>query len=490
MYTRHTYEDWQIINDKRHLLTQIIGNYKASDDFARALEAQRYFNSDNTAIQQKYTVQLHVSEREQVLDSIDPITGENVVIKKPVSEKVKVQGTRIASSFLFRFITQENQHLLGNGVTIKEDGIKQKLGNGFDTVLAAMGEHALTDGVCWGFWNVDHLEEIRAVSDGLSGAVALVSEMDSKPRVLIQFWQLASDKAMYVRVFEPDGITVYKTGKDNELVIEQPKRAYKNLYLRDAAGEMLVAEDNYPFLPVVALYANPERRSELTEAIKSKIDCFDRVASDFGDNLEMANDIYWALNNFGGNEVQALQTLQKIHDLRAVINHSDGTGNGSTAEPHTFEVPYEARKTAMDILRKELYRDAMALDLESLSGSTLSTEAIETAAKELNLKCDRFEWQVFAFVQNILLLQNIVTEGISFKRQSITNATQVIENIYRAAEDLDQETRLKLNPMIADEDIPAIMQATAAERATGLATMEQLQAEIDRANEVLNDGQG
>ena len=102
---------------------------------------------------------------------------------------------------------------------------------------------------------------------------------------------------------------------------------------------------------MVPLYANPEHRSELTDAIKSKIDCFDRVASDFGDNLQMANDIFWVLNNFGGSTKEVLKTLQQIKELRAVVNISDGMGGGSTAEPHTFEVPYAARQVALDILR-------------------------------------------------------------------------------------------------------------------------------------------
>ena len=482
MFTKYTYEDWQEApEDKRRLITEIISAYKSSTDFTDALRAQRYFIGDNDGIKHKYVVQLDVSEEQ------DANTGA----LKTVSRKVQVAGTRLTSSFLFRFITQQNQHLLGNGVTLEDSNVKKKLGRGFDTALASIGERALVDGVCWGFWNNDHIEPIRAAVDGLSGAVALVSELDSQPRVVVQFWQLTSTKPQRVRVFEPDGVTLYKTNKSGELTEEQPKRAYKTTVLRDAGGEMTIGVGNHPFLPVVPLYANPEHRSELTGALLSKIDAFDRIASDFGDNLEMANDIYWALNNFGGSEKQVLETLAKIKELRTVVNISDGMGGGSTAEPHTFEVPYEARKIALEILRREMYRDAMALDLETLSGSSLSTEAIETAAKELNLKCDRYEWMAFDFVQKILLLNGVETESIAFKRQNITNVTQTIENIYRAAEDLDQETRLKLNPMIPDDDIPAIMEATAAERTTGLPSVEMLQEEIDRARQSRQaDGQG
>ena len=481
MFTQYTYEDWLAEpKDKRDLIGRIVNAYKCSEDFKRSLTARNYFEGNNEAIRDKYILQMAVKH------VTDPETGAVSTVK----DKIRVQGARISSSFLFRFITQENQHLLGNGVTLEDEKIKALLGPGFDTLLSGIGEKALVNGVCWGFYNNDHVEMIQAAADQLSGGVALVSERDSQPRVFVQFWQLDANRPLYVRVFEETGVSLYKTDEKNELQLFEGPTPYKRSVLRDAGGETLLDTANYPFLPVVPLFANPEHRSELTTALKSKIDCFDRIASDFSDNLEMANDVFWVLNNFGGNEKQVLETLAQIKELRAVVNISDGMGGGSTAEPHAFEVPYAARQVALDILRREMYRDAMALDIETLSGSSLSIEAIETATKELNLKCDRYEWQVFEFVQKLLRLAGVETESISFQRQNITNTTQTIQNIYLAAEDLDQETRLKLNPMIPNDDIPAIMQATAAERTTGMVSVEQLQNEINRMTQEENDGAG
>lgn len=490
MYTSYTYEDWsKAPEDKREILKTIIASYRASEDFKRALLAQQYFISDNAEIKNKYIVQFDSHEVTEVKK--DPLTGEEIPVTGMISNKVKVAGTRITSSFLFRFVTQQNQHLLGNGVTLTDEALKKKLGRAFDTALASMGEKALLDGVCWGFWNNDHLEIIRAASDNQSGAVALLGEADGQPKVFIQFWRLAKDKPMHVRVFEPDGFTMYAENENKDLYISREKAPYKNVVLRDAGGESVIGGANYNgVLPVVPLYANPEKRSELTDSIKSKIDCFDRVSSDFGDNLQMANDIFWVLNNFGGSAKEVLKTLQQIKELRAVVNISDGMGGGSTAEPHTFEVPYNARQVALDILRVELYNDYMALDNKSLTGSSLANSAIKAAVMDLNLKCDRYEWQVFDFVQNVLSLIGVQTEDISFKRRSYENESEIIENIYRAAEDLDRETRLKLNPMIPNDSIPQILANKDAEQTTGMASVEQLQAEIDRMRQEEGNGAG
>lgn len=488
MFTQYTYDDWLAApEDKRELIGQVVNAYKASPEFKHALTAQHYFDTENEKIKEKYVVQLGAYEHKAAVldDDGNPLhdgNGKPIYETKTVKSETKVAGTRLSSGFFFRLVVQQNQYLLANGVTLKDAELKKKLGRAFDTALSSIGEKALVDGVCWGFWNKDHLEVIRAVKDYSSGAVALLSEVDSVPRVLIQFWRISSGKPLYVRTFEPEGVTLYKSGEDGKLIVEHPRMPYLVTTTRDAAGVVSSSGSNYRgSLPVVPLYANPERRSELTEAIKSKIDCFDRIASDFGDNLQMANDIYWVLNNFGGSSKEILATLAQIRELKAIANISDGTGGGSTAEPHTFEVPYAARQIALGILKDEIYFDFMGLDTNSITGGSLTNVAIRAASTDLNLKCDRYEWQAFDFVQGVLRIQGVETEDISFTRRSLENETETIENIYRAAEDLDRETRLRKNPMVSQDEIQKIMANKAVEEVTGLPTMDQLKAELEKA---------
>ena len=109
---------------------------------------------------------------------------------KKTNRTERIDGNRVFSSFFSRFVIQQNQFLLANGVTLKDEKIKKRLGIGFDKTLERLGEKALTHGVAWGFWNVDHLEVIEAIKDKLSGAVALVDERTSEPKLLVQFWQV------------------------------------------------------------------------------------------------------------------------------------------------------------------------------------------------------------------------------------------------------------------------------------------------------------
>ena len=469
LFCDYTYQDWENTEDKTKLIPAIIDRYKGSEDFTHGLDANAYFCGENTEIMSKVVMQPNVIK-------VHTEHGE----KKSLSNK-EVVGNRCSNNFLYRFVVQQNQFLLGNGVVLKNDEQKKKLGRAFDTRLQETGESALLHGVAWGYWNYDHLEFIDAVKDTYSGCVALLDEMTGEPKVVIQFWQIASNKPMGVRLFEMDGVTVYRFGKstdangtpvnENEASVQivEEKRPYKIKTLKDGNGVSIIGGSNYsikdnnedrPVLPVVPMFANKEHRSEFTQNIKSKVDVYDRILSDFGDNLDRANDVYWVLNNFGGTTDDVIEMIDQINKIKAVINQSNAVGGGASAEPRTIEVPYAARSAALDILRKALYQDYMALDMDELRGGSLTNVAIQTACANLNLKADRFEWQCFDFVQKILYLVGISdadAEKISFVRQCISNDTETINNIYTMRDDVSREWALKKNPYVNADEINDII---------------------------------
>lgn len=469
MFTACTYQDWlgTPMEARLKLLENIIKDYKSSSDFKAAHKAEEYFHAENTAVASKVMLRTKKINAKDKNGRVRAIAGtENVI------------GNRIRSNLFFRFVTQQNQYLLGNGVTLSDGDVKKRLGVGFDKAVEQAGEDALLHGVCWGYWNLDHVEILPAYVDDLSGFVALLDERTSAPGVGVQFWQMDGKRPMYVRLFEPDGLTEYRQGKDG-LVEIAAKRSYKQTWVKDAAGSQLVGAENYDRLPIVPFYASESKRSELTPAIKSKIDLYDNVLSDFGDNLDRANDVYWVLNNFGGTSDDIINMLEEINRIKAVANLSDGTGSSSTAEPRTIEVPYAARQTALQLLEKALYQDFMALNMDALTGGSLTNVAIETAMTNLNLKADRYEWQAFRFVQGILALAGVQTEEIRFERQSIANKSEIVQDIYTMRADIDLRTALKLNPYIMQDEIDGIVDALAAEQLTGQPSMEDLQRIVD-----------
>ena len=80
----------------------------------------------------------------------------------------------------------------------------------------------------------------------------------------------------------------------------------------------------------------------------------------------------------------------------------------------------------------------------------------------------------------------VETEEISFQRQQIVNKSETVDDIYTMRSDIDQETALKLNPYISQDDIPGIMEALESERVSGLPSLDVLQTAIDGQQQAAN----
>lgn len=446
MFTTVTYQDYLAATDRGGLLLEAVKRFKASRGFVHALEANCYFRGENTHVARKTIL------RARKIESRDAQGRRRVR-----SATEDVVGNRIGSGFLFRFITQQNQFLLSEGVSLPEE-IKGRLGADFDHQLEKLGERALLHGCAWGYWNADHLEVIEMAKNSWSGFFPLLDEMTGDMRLGVQFWQIAPQRPMYLRIFDEEGVTLMRREGDG-LTVVQGKQAYRRVRRKDALGESVRVEPGYGRLPLIPLRANCDGLSEMTPAIRAKIDAYDSILSDFADNLDRANDVYWVLNNFGGTLEDVAELLEQINRVKAVTNLSDGTGSSATAEPHTIEVPYAARRAALDLLERALYQDYMALNMDALTGSSLTNVAIRVAAANLNLKADRYEWQVRLFISALLDMLGCPCEDIRFKRQAIANESETVADIAVMRQDIDRETALRLNPYISDEHIPALTAA-------------------------------
>ena len=452
MFTSVTWQDYLASENRGELLLTAVGHFKASGGFLNALDANSYFRGENTRVARKTILRARKTE-----------TRDAQGRRRIRAATEDVVGNRIGSSFLFRFVTQQNQFLLSEGVSLPRQ-VKAHLGADFDHQLERLGECALLHGCSWGYWNVDHLEILETAKNSLSGFFPLLDELTGEVMLGVQFWQIAPERPMYLRVFAQEGVTVYRREK-NVLVTAIPCQPYRRSVRQDALGETITEQPGYGRLPLIPLRANAEGRSEFTPAIRAKIDAYDSILSDFADNLDRANDVYWVLNNFGGTMDEVAELLEQISRVKAVASISDGSGSTATAEPRTIEVPYAARRAALDLLERALYQDYMALDMDALTGSSLTNVAIRVSAANLNLKADRYEWQVRQFVSALLALIGCPCTDITFKRQAIGNESETVADIAVMRGDIDRKTALRLNPYITDDAIPGLLSPAAGEEA-------------------------
>ena len=388
-----------------------ITEHKGTEPYIIALDAEQYYRGLNPRIT-KYEKIIYDMRGDAHVDKWTP-------------------NHKIASNFFNFAITQENQYLLGNGATFTKDDTKAKLGDDFDTRLQDLGKKALVGGVAFGFFNLDHIDTFSLLE-----FVPLYDEENGELRAGIRFWQVSPDKPMRATLYEEDGYTDYIRANDKSAMLHE-KRPYKlKVRTSEADGEEIYDGENYPAFPIVPLWGNDKKQSELVGR-QGTIDAFDLLNSNLVNNLDEANYIYWVLTNCGGmdemDDAKFIEQLKTTH-----VAHADGD-SGATAEAHTIEAPYQASESAIQTIQRRLYEDFMCLDVNSLSAANKTATEIKAAYQPLDSKCDMYEYCVIEFVQKILELAGI-DDKVTFTRSKVVNKSDEINTLLAAQAYLDDET--------------------------------------------------
>lgn len=371
---------------------------------------------------------------------------------------------KLCSNFFNRFVTQQNQYLLGNGVTLAKESNKKKLGADFDLRLQQAGRSSLVQGVSFGFWNFDHMEVFK-----LTEFVPLWNEDTGALMAGIRFWQVAADKPLRATLYELDGYTEYiKRPKDAELAEFFAKRTYKRIVTQSVAdGTQIIDGGNYPSFPIVPLWGNPHHQSELVGQ-REGIDCYDLIKSGFANDLDDASLIYWTLENSGGmDDVDLKQFVERMKTVHAAPGD---------AQAHTLDVPYQSRTAYLERLEQDLYNDAQIVNVSALSAAQKTATEIRAAYTPMDLKVDQYEYCVREFLMGIFALAGIEDEP-EFTRNRIQNELEQTQMVLMAAQYLDDETLLNKLPWLTPEEVQQIMER-------------RDETEMKRFNSALNQQQG
>lgn len=407
-----TYQDLQQTTNREAFIMQAINEHKASEMYRIAYDAELYDRQLNVTIM-SYQKLLYTVSGKAVPDNYSA-------------------NHKMASNFFNRFVTQENQYLLGNGVMLKNKANKERLGKHFDVKLQKAGRNALVGAVTFVFWNLDHIEVFK-----LTEFAPLCDEETSELMAGIRYWQVDSDKPMRATLYEIDGYTDYIKRNDKHLEVQTPKRPYKQIVRQSAAdGVQIEPGGNYSGFPIIPLWGNQHHQSELV-GLRENIDAYDLIKSGFANDLDDCTQIYWLLKNAGGmSDTDIAQFLDRVRTTRAVAI-TDGD-DGATAEPHTIEIPYASRVAYLDRLEQDMYNDFQALNVTSLSAAAKTATEINAAYQPFDNKVDQYEYCVVEMLEKLFALVGI--EDIpTFTRNKIANRTEEMQMLMLAAPYLDDE---------------------------------------------------
>lgn len=433
-----TYQDFKKVGENDRSRAEFVKNaikdHQTSDLYRVAQIADEYYRRRNRTIT-TYQKLLYT------------VSG------KPVPDNYSA-NYKLSSGFFNRFVTQEVQFLLGNGVTWGQDSTKDRLGVKFEARLQELARDALIGGVSFGFMNYDHLEPFSARE-----FAPLYDEDNGALMAGVRFWQIDGTKPLRATLYEIDGYTDYLWDNKNTPDANVWQRIDKGVYMiprrsyivtvreTEASGKEIYDGQNYPVFPIVPLFGNPSKQSEIV-GIREQIDAYDLIKSGFCNTVDEASLVYWTIENQGGmDDVDLAQFVERIRTVHAVNTPAD-----AHAEAHSVDMPYASREALLDRLRRDLYDDYMALDTKELAAGAVTATQIKAAYEPLNSKADEFEFCVHDFLDGILAVLGIEDEA-TFTRSKIVNVQEEVSTVLAAATFLDETyVTEKIMTILGDAD--------------------------------------
>ncbi len=278
--------------------------------------------------------------------------------------------------------------------------------------------------------------------------IAIDDEGKSIKILKVEFW---TNDLIYYFVKQESGEWEFAS---EDIESENPKPHIKKL---TKFGETVanVEGQGWGRPPFAVLYNNDEKTNDL-EIIKPFIDIFDIVNSDFANNIDDFQDIYWILKNYNGEDLEDF--LSEVKELKVLR-----TGDDGEARAETIDIPVEARKEMLDNTEKLIYKFGMGVNPDDIEGN-ITNVRIKALYSNLDLKANDFEIEVQDFMNQFLYFLNRYLEikkkqqledddiYLVFNRSMIINEVEMLDANANQAGSISNRTRLENHPWVPNVD--------------------------------------
>lgn len=456
-----TYQDYEKAQDKTRWIQKAITQYRGSREYKKACEEAEYMAGRNTAIMNAMKI-------------IYDATG------RPMND-FTASNAKIRNRMIHRLVTDRCSYSLGNGVsftdhkkqTVKDgktttiDETKEQLGDGFDQAVYQWGYWALSNGAAFLYVHYGHdVEELQYSLFKKNEFLPLPDEKTGALRGGIRFWSIDWGKRPINAVlYTETGYTKYATPEGKNSLsslqeVEKEKPYTETVEKTDAYGEEVIGAENYSTLPIFPLYSGENRDSAL-DVLKPLIDNYDMILSGFANDLNDCAQIYWLISGGMGMKEKDKQQLRD----RLIVQHmAIIDGENSSITPYTQEIPFNARKEALQQLRNQMYENYGGFDIHTIAAGA-TNDHIEAGYWPMDEEADAFEYQLISAIRQILDMLGI-EDMPTFNRNRVSNQKEQTEMILSASTVLDKQTILEKLPWITVDEVQDIMTRSDGEEAS------------------------
>lgn len=222
-------------------------------------------------------------------------------------------------------------------------------------------------------------------------------------------------------------------------------------------GEKIVSSTSRSFgvPPFIKLQNNNSEKTDL-KSVKPLIDVYDLIFSGFANNIEDIQDAIWNLKEFEGTDLKEFMTnMRKYKAIK-----TSGTGG---VEPHTLEIPVDAKNKLLEIIEANIYRFGRGVNMsdENFDGDQ-SGVAIQYKYSRLDLKANAIIKNLKTLIRELFRAWMKFQDNgfkmkdkdlkITFSKAMLTNIKEQIENCQNSIGIISEETVLENHPFVKDTE--------------------------------------
>lgn len=262
-------------------------------------------------------------------------------------------------------------------------------------------------------------------------------------KVVLRFWQstIKNETITYYERYNEMGVQTFKFGVGVNGVEEvTPLIPYKvKVYKSQISTEYV--QDDIEVLPIKVCKNNEKMTPDMTASIKSKIDILDIIESDLYNNIEEFSDV-WLTVSADVDIDTANKIRESIRKTKTVV------ANESEVDIKTVQIPYEARQTAINLLKQELVEDSGIIDFKEIKGNATATE-INARLYRLTQKVSDFEWYLDEYLTGVVRIWQLYNNknfdiNITFQKLFIKNNLEAVNIANSVADRISKRSYLKL----------------------------------------------
>lgn len=258
------------------------------------------------------------------------------------------------------------------------------------------------------------------------GVVEVEGKFTSDKRDYYIYWYVERidqdrKRVKRIQVWDNEKTYFYTQVEDGKLIFDEnkPEEGKYNprphvIYKKD--NDDSTYYEGFGFIPFFRL-DNCRKQFSGLKPVKELIDDYDLMSCGLSNNLQDASEYLVVVKGFEGDNLEEL--IQNVKTKKHIGVNGDAGGD---VEYKTVNVPYEARKTKLELDEKNIYRFGMGFNSAQMGDGNITNIVIKSRYALLDLKCNKLEIRLKQFLRKILkvVLQKInETNGTDYQQKDV-----------------------------------------------------------------------